>query len=55
MEALTATIKLQRPFCFYLTCTHTGFSQIDFKDMETLAMKLDPNTSNNSTPTGKVV
>jgi len=25
MEALTATINHRRPFCFYLTCTHTGF------------------------------
>jgi len=55
MEALTGTNKLQRPFCFYLTCTHTGVSQIDFKDMETHAMKLDPNTSNDSTPTGEMV
>jgi hypothetical protein len=55
MEARTATIELQKPFCFYLTCTHIGFSQMNFKDMETHAMKLDPNAGNNSTPTGKVV
>lgn len=55
MEELTGTNKLQGPFCFYLTCENTGFSQIDFKDMETHAMKLDPSTSNDSTPTDKVV
>jgi hypothetical protein len=55
MEELTGTNKLQGPFCFYLTSEDTGFSQIDFKDMETHAMKLYQNTSNDSIPTGNVV